>query len=210
MNEVLLGSGLKETEQGSRSKGPVCLRPTVSENGFLLAAFTKSWVKEKLYFSLNKAPTWLTHEKAKWPPNKGLSNKEHDENVLEHIELHASLLFCFVFSFSCWDGAVRTNAEHFCFLQIKQSSFCPLESLELLLRQPDLAPYQYPPKAFLWHSSESWALLSCSNISTLPFTDKLCIVKILNNFSLSVLKLICFLNQKRNAFSSLYMSYFAT
>lgn len=56
------------------------------------------------------------------------SNLRYFEKIMEYLVLHWILLSCFVFQFQT---EIR-QVEHFCFLLIKQSPFCPSDSSELL------------------------------------------------------------------------------
>jgi len=101
-------------------------------------------------------------------------------------------LFCF--------GAEIGQLEHFFFLQMEQSSFCPSNFSELLLKEAYQLPYDISQKALL--------CCSVSKISTFYLQINFPSLKFQLIGSSFVCLPISFLHPKGNTSSSSYLSYF--
>lgn len=118
-------------------------------------------------------------------------SKSHKECGVRSIPLF--LLFCCLFVFF---HAEIGQFGHFCFPQINQNSFCPLNSSQLLLKEANLA--------FSWRLSKSLSddalrkdLLCCGTSDSSTFRLQISFLSWKFQFKLFfVYKWICFLHQK--------------
>lgn len=99
----------------------------------------------------------------------------------------------------CFDAEIG-QLEHFFFLQMEQSSFCPSSFSELLLKEAYQLPYDISQKALL--------CCSVSKISTFYVQINFPSLKFQLIGSSFVCLLISFLHPKGNTSSSSYLSYY--